>query len=54
MRYIAIPQDFPIADSDAMFDAELMKKLVELGVKLGPDPMSWKIEARRPGASFES
>ena len=53
MRYVAIPQDFPIADSDVMFDAELMKRLVKLGMKMGADPMSWKKEALRPGASFE-
>ncbi len=29
MRYVAIPQDFPIADSDEMFDAEIMKDLVK-------------------------
>jgi hypothetical protein len=54
MRYVAIPQDFPIADSDVMFDAEVMKRLVELGMKMGADPTSWKEEALRPGASFES
>jgi hypothetical protein len=53
MRYVAIPQDFPIADSDVMFDAELMKRLVKLGMKMGADPKSWKKEALRPGASFE-
>ena len=53
MRYVAIPQDFPIADSDVMFDAKLMKRLVKLGMKMGADPMSWKKEALRPGASFE-
>ena len=54
MRYVAIPQDFPIVDSDEMFDAELMKDLVKLGMKMGTDPANWKKEALRPGASFET
>jgi hypothetical protein len=53
MRYVAIPQDFPIADSDEMFDTKIMKDLVKLGLKMGAEPKSWKKIALRPGASFE-
>jgi len=53
MRYVAIPQDFPIADSDEMFDAETMRSLVKLGMRMGADPASWKTDALRPGAPFE-
>jgi hypothetical protein len=52
MRYVAIPQDFPIADSDAIFDAKTMRDLVKLGLQMGADPTSWKTEALRPGAPF--
>ncbi len=52
MRYVAIPQDFPIADSDEMFDAKTMQDLVKLGLQMGADPTSWKTEALRPGAPF--
>jgi hypothetical protein len=52
MRYVAIPQDFPIADSDEIFDAKTMHDLVKLGLQMGADPMSWRTEALRPGAPF--
>ena len=52
MRYVAIPQDFPIADSDEIFDAKTMHDLVKLGLQMGADPTSWKTEALRPGAPF--
>ncbi len=52
MRYVAIPQDFPIADSDEIFDAKTMRDLVKLGLQMGADPTSWKTEALRPGAPF--
>ncbi|MCF6210691.1 MAG: patatin-like phospholipase family protein [Gammaproteobacteria bacterium] len=53
MKFVTIPQDFPIADSDVMFEPEIIKKLLKLGKKMGADPMSWKEEALRPGAPFE-
>ncbi len=53
LKYVAIPQDFPIADSDEMFDAKTMRDLVKLGLQMGADPMSWKTQALRPGAPFE-
>lgn len=53
MKYVAIPQDFPIADSDEIFDAKTMRDLVKLGLQMGADPTSWKTEALRPGAPFE-
>ncbi len=52
MKYVAIPQDFPIADSDKMFEAETMRELVELGLRMGADPTSWKTKALPPGAPF--
>lgn len=52
MRYVAIPQDYPIANSDEMFDATTMRSLVKLGKKMGADPSSWRTEALRPGAPF--
>ena len=53
LRYVAIPQDFPIPDSDEMFDAETMRALVDLGRRMGADPESWRTEALRPGAPFQ-
>ncbi len=52
LRYVAIPQDFEIPDSDSMFDAETMRALVELGRRMGSDPASWRTQAVRPGAPF--
>ena len=52
MRYVAIPQDYQIEDSDNMFDAEIMRKLTALGQKMGADLTSWKTKALRPGAPF--
>lgn len=53
MRYVAIPQEYSIADSDEMFDAETMRGLVKLGLRMGADPGSWQTKALRPGAPFE-
>jgi hypothetical protein len=52
LRYVAIPQDFEVPDSDQMFDARTMRALVELGRRMGADPSSWRTEALRPGAPF--
>jgi hypothetical protein len=52
LRYVAIPQDFGIPDSDRMFDARTMRALVELGRQMGADPSSWRTGAPRPGAPF--
>jgi hypothetical protein len=52
LRYVAIPQDFGIPDSDRMFDARTMRALVELGRRMGADPDSWRTGALRPGAPF--
>ncbi|AFV83901.1 patatin-like phospholipase family protein [Alteromonas mediterranea] len=52
MRYVAIPQDYTIMDSDNMFDKEKMRALVELGRSMGANKESWKERAIRPGASF--
>ena len=52
MRYVAIPQDYPIPDTDEMFDADTMRKLVKLGRKMGSDPTSWRTESLRPAAPF--
>jgi len=53
MRYVTIPQDYQIEDSDEMFDADIMRKLTALGRKMGADPTSWSATALRPGAPFE-
>lgn len=53
MRYVSIPQEYSIADSDEMFDVETMRDLVKLGLRMGADPESWKTKALRPGAPFE-
>jgi hypothetical protein len=52
LRYVAIPQDFEVTDSDQMFDARTMRALVELGRRMGANPRSWRTEALRPGAPF--
>lgn len=53
-RYIAIPQDHPIAVTESMFDADVMRDLLELGKELGRDPASWSRKALRPAAPIES
>ncbi len=52
-RYVSIPQEFPIDNSDEMFHTETMQKLVELGRKMGADSTSWETEALRSGAPFK-
>jgi hypothetical protein len=54
LRYVAIPQDFEVPDSDRMFDGRSMRALVELGRQMGADPRSWRTEALRPGAPFRA
>ena len=50
MHYVAIPQDYRIAETDNMFDTETMRGLVTLGREMGSDPDSWSTGALRPGA----
>ena len=52
LRYVAIPQDFEIPDSDRMFDPHTMRALVELGRRMGANPSSWRTQAPQPGAPF--
>jgi len=52
MRYVAIPQDFSVPDSDEMFDTYTMRKLLALGQEMGSKPTSWKSRVLRPGAPF--
>jgi predicted acylesterase/phospholipase RssA len=54
MRYVAIPQEFRISETDHMFDKDKMVPLVELGREMGRNPASWKRKALRPGAPFVS
>lgn len=51
-RYVAIPQEFEIDDSDKMFDADVMRKLTALGREMGANPASWRTRALLPGAPF--
>lgn len=51
-RYVAIPQEFEIDDSDKMFDADVMRKLTALGREIGANPASWRTRALLPGAPF--
>ena len=53
MRYVAIPQNFPIKDTEEIFNPEIIQSLIELGLKMGADPTSWKTYALPPGAPFE-
>ncbi len=53
-RYVAVPQDFPLPDSDEMFDVRTMRQLTALGREMGADPTTWRTKALRPGAPFES
>jgi hypothetical protein len=53
LRYVAIPQDFEIPDTDRMFDSRSMRALVELGRRMGADPGSWRTGALRPGVPFQ-
>jgi hypothetical protein len=52
MHYVAIPQDYEIADTSNMFDQDKMRSLVHLGRKMGQSSSSWNSRAIRPGASF--
>lgn len=52
MRFVSIPQDYQIPESDNMFDSKIMKGLVDLGEQMGANPNSWKMKALRPGASI--
>ncbi len=52
LRYVAIPQDFEIPESDRMFDPKTMRALVELGRRMGADPSSWRTRALQPGAPY--
>ncbi|MCZ6476607.1 MAG: patatin-like phospholipase family protein [Gammaproteobacteria bacterium] len=52
MRYVAIPQDYEFPETNAMFAAETMRDLADLGRRMGSDPGSWRTEALRPGAPF--
>ncbi|MDW7550405.1 patatin-like phospholipase family protein [Pseudoalteromonas peptidolytica] len=53
MHYVAIPQSFDIPDTDRLFDKHKMEKLVELGIKMGKNPNSWRRKALRPGAPID-
>ena len=53
VRYVAIPQNYEIPETDDMFNAEIMRSLVELGRRMGADTTSWRTESLRPGAPFE-
>ncbi len=53
LRYVAIPQDFPIKETDEIFNPEIIQNLIKLGLKMGEDPTSWKTQALPPGAPFE-
>jgi hypothetical protein len=52
MRFVAIPQDYPIPLTKKLFDPDTMQDLVDLGKKMGANPYSWKKKALRPGASI--
>lgn len=51
--YVAIPQDYTVGESEAIFDAEVMRDIVDLGRRMGADPDSWRTEVLRPGAPFQ-
>ena len=53
LRYVAIPQSFPIKDTEEIFNPKTIQSLIELGLKMGADPASWKTDAYRPGAPFD-
>jgi predicted acylesterase/phospholipase RssA len=52
LRYVAIPQSFPIKDTEEITNPETIQSLIELGLKMGADPTSWITRALRPGAPF--
>jgi hypothetical protein len=52
MNYVAIPQDYKIIDTPALFDKEKMRALVDLGEQMGATHTSWKTKAIRPGAAI--
>jgi predicted acylesterase/phospholipase RssA len=54
MRYVAIPEEFEIPETERMFDKDKMVPLVQLGREMGRNPHSWKRKALRPGAPFVS
>jgi hypothetical protein len=50
MRYIAIPQDYEIPETENLFDQDKMRGLADLGERMGANPNSWKTRALLPGA----
>lgn len=52
MNYVAIPQNYKIIDTPALFDKEKMRALVDLGEQMGATHTSWKTKAIRPGAAI--
>ncbi|MDJ0835474.1 MAG: patatin-like phospholipase family protein [Acidobacteriota bacterium] len=52
MRYVSIPSDYPILETEYMFDREKMRDLADLGERMGADPSSWREKAPAPGAAF--
>ncbi len=53
LRYVAIPQNFSIKDTEEIFNPETIQNLIDLGLKMGANPKIWKTRALRPGAPFE-
>ena len=53
LYYVAVPQEYEIAQTKDLFDPDNMKSLADLGRRMGADPMSWRTESLRPGAPFE-
>lgn len=53
LRYVSIPQSFAMRDTVEIFNPENIQNLIELGLKMGENPNSWKTHALRPGAPFK-
>ena len=50
LLYVAIPQGYEIAETNKLFDAEVMRDLADLGERMGADPANWRLRAIQPGA----
>ncbi|MEN1705031.1 MAG: patatin-like phospholipase family protein [Planctomycetota bacterium] len=45
VRWVAVPKDADLPESDDMFDETYMRALIELGRAMGRDPASWREES---------
>lgn len=50
MKYVAIPSEYPVIDSNDLFDKVKMNDLADLGLAMGSESSNWQTRVLRPGA----